>query len=63
MTLSSFYQLTEMRDYTFKDDITFIGFPNSKREGSAISVYSRIAISSKIKTHRWCLGVCKDIPV
>lgn len=49
MTLSSFYQLTEMRDYTFKDDITFIGFPNSKREGSAISVYSRIAISSKSK--------------
>ncbi|NLV33670.1 MAG: extracellular solute-binding protein [Clostridiaceae bacterium] len=49
MTLSSFYQLTDMRDYTFKDDITFIGFPNSKREGSAISVYSRIAISSKSK--------------
>lgn len=49
MSLSSFYQLTDMRDYTFKDDITFIGFPNSNRNGSAISVYSRIAISSKSK--------------
>ncbi len=49
MTLSSFYQLTDMRDYTFKDDITFIGFPNSQKNGSAISVYSRIAISSKSK--------------
>lgn len=49
MSLNSFYNYIDAKYYNFKDDITLIGFPNSQRKGSTISVYERITISSKSK--------------
>jgi hypothetical protein len=58
--LNSFYQYTQLRDYTFKEDITLIGFPNSGRNGSAIAVNNRIAISSKSKLIDGCWEFVKS---
>ncbi len=58
--LNSFYQYTQLRDYTFKEDITLIGFPNSDRNGSAIGVENRIAISSKSKLIDGCWEFVKS---
>lgn len=48
-TFGNFYQFSEIRNYTFKEDFTFIGFPNSDKNGSAIWANNRIAISAKSK--------------
>ncbi|MFA7672702.1 MAG: extracellular solute-binding protein [Clostridia bacterium] len=47
--LNSFYQCTELRNYTFKDDVSLIGFPTKSESGSVIIPSSRISILAKSK--------------
>jgi ABC-type glycerol-3-phosphate transport system substrate-binding protein len=47
--MNSFYQCTELRDYTFKDEVSLIGFPTQSENGSVIIPSSRISILKKSK--------------
>lgn len=47
--MNSFYQYTELRNYTFKDDVSLIGFPTESENGSVIVPTSRISILAKSK--------------